>query len=80
MDVKVISVSDYVKLSNSGNISLTLPSGTGYNLKVKANKVDTSGLKDFRGSTESTSIQGTVGNGGSEINVKSSQRIRLSFE
>jgi len=80
MDVKITSVGDFVKLSNSGNISLSLPAGKGYNLNVKANKVESSGLKDFRGNMESTSIQGTVGNGGPEINVKSSQRIRLSFE
>ena len=80
IDVKVISTGDYVKLSNSGNISLTLPSGQGYNLKVKANKVETSSLKDFRGNVESKSLDGTVGSGGAEINVKSSQSVRLSFE
>ena len=80
MEVKIVSVSDYVRLSNSGNLSLSLPAGKGYNLNVKANKIETSGLKDFRGSMESTSIQGTVGSGGAELNVKSSQRVSLSFE
>ena len=80
MDVKLKSVNDYVKLSNSGNISLTLPSGKGYNLNVKANNVETSGMKDFRGSMERKSIEGSIGKGGAEINVKSSQRVQLSFE
>ena len=80
MDVKIISVSDFVRLSNSGNISLTLPAGKGYRLNVKGNRVETSGLKDFRGSMESKSLDGTTGNGGAEINVKSSQRVRLVFE
>ena len=80
MDVKITSVSDHVKLSNSGSLSLSLPAGKGYNLSVKANKIETSGLKDFRGNMESSKIEGTVGNGGPEINVKSSQRVRLSFE
>ena len=80
MDVKMKSVSDYVKVSNSGNINLTLPAGTGYNLKVKGNKVETSGLKDFRGDIETKKVEGTIGNGNSEINVKSSQRVHLSIE
>jgi hypothetical protein len=80
MSVRIISVSDYVKLSNSGNLNLTLPAGKGYNLSIKSNKIETSGLKDFRGSTDSKRIEGTVGNGGTEINVRSSQRVQLSFE
>lgn len=80
MDVRMASVSDYVKLSNSGNLNLSLPAAKGYKLNVRANRVETSGLKDFRGDMESTNIEGTVGNGGPDINVKSSQRIRLSFE
>jgi len=78
--VKIISVSEYVKLSNSWNIQLTLPAGKGYNLNVKASKIETSGLKDFHGTMESSNIQGTVGTGGADINLKSSQRISLSFE
>ena len=80
MHVKIASAGDFVKLSNSGNISLSLPAGKGYNLNVKANKIESSGLKDFHGNLENRSIQGTVGIGGSEISVKSSQRVNLSFE
>lgn len=81
MDVKIKSTSDYVKLSNSGNINLSLPAGKGYNLKVKSNnKIDLLGLKDFSGKVEERNIDGTVGKGGAEINVQSSQRVRLSFE
>ena len=81
IDVNMKSVSEYVKLSNSGNISLNLPAAQGYKMSVKAsNKVSTSGLKDFRGKTDDKSMEGTVGNGGPEINVKSSQQVRLSFE
>ena len=50
-------------------------------MNIKAsNKVSASGLKDFRGNTDTKSMEGTVGNGGPEINVKSSQQVRLSFE
>lgn len=80
MDVKINSASDYVKLSNSGSINLTLPASTGYNLKIKASKIKPSGLKNFHGNLGNNNIEGTVGNGGPEINVKSSQRVRLSLE
>jgi len=80
MNVKIASVSDYVKLSNSGSLNLSLPAGKSYNLNVKANRVETSGMNDFRGNMEKNSITGTIGNGGPEINVKSSQNARLSFE
>jgi hypothetical protein len=80
MNVEMELVSDYVKLSNSGNTNLSLPAGKGYTLKVRANKIETSGLKDFRGNVESRSMEGTVGNGGPEIDVKTSQRASLSFQ
>lgn len=79
MNVEMLSVDEYVKLSNSGNLNLTLPADKGYHLKVKANKVETSGLKDFRGNMSNNSLEGTVGNGGPDIEVKSSLRANLSF-
>ena len=81
IDVIIKSAGDFVKLSNSGNITLRLPAGKGYNLKVKGNnKIETSGLKNFRGNMDTNSMDGVLGNGGPEINVKSSQRVRLIFE
>jgi len=82
MDVKIKSVSDYVKLSNSGSINLTLPAGKGFNLDMKANNIE-NGMKEmsgFRGEWKKESVEGTINNGGPEINVRSSQRIRLAFE
>ena len=78
--VAIESVSDYVKLSNGGNINLTLPAGNGYNLKIKANKIETSGLRDFRGDMDSGNLEGTTGNGGPNIEVRTSQRAGLSFK
>lgn len=82
MTVKIASVSDYVKLTNNGNLTLSLPDNKGFNLNVKAGKVEiaSGSIKDFRGNMERKSIEGTVGGGGPEINVKSSLRVRLSFE
>ena len=79
MNVTMESVSDYVKLTNSGSLSLTLPAGHGYNLNVRANRIETSGLADFRGNTSSTNLEGTVGRGGALIEVRTSQRVSLSF-
>ena len=79
MDVTMEAVSDFVKLSNSGNTSLTVPAGKGYNLKVKANKIDTSGLKEYRGNIDSRNMEGTIGNGGPEIEIKTSQKANLTF-
>ena len=80
MTVEMQSVDDYVKLSNSGSVHLSLPANNGYNLKVKANKIETSGLKDYRGNVESRSMEGTVGNGGAKIDINTSQRASLSFK
>ena len=80
MTVDMESVSEYIKLSNSGNLSLSLPSGKGYNLKARASKIETSGLKDFSGSMDNKSIDGTVGRGGPQVELKSSNRISLKFE
>ena len=80
MNVTMESVNEFVKLSNSGNVNLTLPANKGYNLKLKGNKVETSGLKDFRGNMDSKSLEGTMGNGGAEIEIKTSQRASVTFK
>ncbi len=80
MTVEMASVNEYVKLSNSGNLELTLPGNKGYNLKVRANKIETSGLRGFRGDMETGKIEGTVDDGGPTVEVRSSQRVNLSFK
>jgi DUF4097 and DUF4098 domain-containing protein YvlB len=80
MNVKIKSVSHYVRLSNSGNINLTLPSGNGYHLNVEAGNLSTSGLRNFQGNTNNRNMRGTTGNGGPEINVRTSLRASLTFE
>jgi DUF4097 and DUF4098 domain-containing protein YvlB len=82
MDVKIKSVSDYVKLSNSGNINISLPAGKGFDLNLKANSIE-NGMKEmsnFRGKWENKSVEGTINAGGPKIDVKSSQRVRIFFE
>jgi len=80
VSVTMETVGDYVKLSNTGNVNLTLPAEKGYNINVKANNIVTSELKDFRGNIESNrSIEGTMGKGGAEINIKGT-KVNLSFK
>ncbi len=81
MTVSMKSVNEYVRLRNSGNVSLTLPAGKGYNLKIKASKVETvNELTNFKGRFETGIIDGAVNGGGAEISISSSQRAKIAFE
>jgi len=80
INVTMDSVDKYVKLSNSGKIDLTLPVGKGYNLKVRGNRVQATGLQGFSGKADNKSIDGTIGNGGAEIDIRTSQQVNLSFK
>ena len=80
MNVTMQSVSEYVNLSNIGNINLTVPANQGYYLKAKANKITTSGMKGFSGNMNHASIDGMVDNGGARIEIKTALQINLSFK
>ena len=80
MNVQITSVAGYVRLSNSGNISLALPADRGYNLKIQGNNIDAGHIKNFQGVFESKNIDGTLNGGGAEISVKTPQRVKLTFE
>ncbi|MDR2039943.1 MAG: hypothetical protein LBQ60_18635 [Bacteroidales bacterium] len=80
MTVEMSLVSEYVQLSNSGRIEVSLPSGTGYQLKIRGSKIETNNLRNFNGSMETKSLEGTVLDGGPSINVSTSQRVSLSFK
>ena len=81
IEVTMKSVDEYVIISNnSRNVNLTVPADNGYNLNVEADKVETSGMRGFRGEMDSKSLNGTVGNGGAKIEISKSQRVNLSFK
>ncbi|MDR3133061.1 MAG: hypothetical protein LBU42_03435 [Prevotellaceae bacterium] len=80
MNVQMTSVSEYVRLTNSGHITLSLPGGKGYALRITGQHIDTGVLENFSGVFESKTIDGTLNGGGAEINIRSSQRVRLMFE
>ena len=82
MTIEMQSVSDYVKLSctGPGTLNLTLPAGKGYNMKASANvDVKTSGLNNFSGNLDKNKLEGTVANGGPEIDVKA-YRVNLTLK
>jgi hypothetical protein len=80
MNVQLTAVTEYVRLSGTGNIALALPDGKGYTLKIQGNKIETATVKNFQGVFESNRIDGILNGGGAEITVKSSQRVKLTFE
>ena len=79
MSVGMLSVDEFVRLSNSReSISLTVPDND-YNLNVRGDRINTSGLRDFRGNMDlRRQLNGTIGGGGTEINVRG-QRVNLTF-
>jgi len=74
------STDNHIILSNTGNINLTLPAGKSYNLKITAFKIDTSGLKNFSGNISAKSIEGTIGQGGTRIELGTTHKVNLVFE
>lgn len=73
------TVKEYVRLSNSGSVDLSVPTGA-YTLNLKGSKIAAPAFKNFDGSFESKSITGTLLGGGPELTVKSSHRVNLSFK
>ena len=81
MTVTMVSVSDYVILSASnGNINLSVPAEKNYDLKAKAQRIETSGLKNFSGKVDSKNLDGKIGSGGAKIELNTSRQVNLSFD
>lgn len=82
MSVDVAKLGQYIRLSNSGgNIDLTLPKGSGLNLHLSGNKVNTVALSNFNGNVESNNVNGTLNGGGTDVVVQAgSGKINLSLQ
>ena len=82
MSVDVSKLGEFVRLSNSGgNIDLTLPKGSGLNLRLSGNKVNTVALSNFSGSVDDDNVNGTLNGGGTEVVVRAgSGKINLSLQ
>ena len=80
INATMVSVENFVTLSTTnGNINLTVPSGKGYELLARAQRITTSGLANFNGITDTRTLDGRTGNGGAKIDLRTSGRANLTF-
>ena len=72
----------FIKLNNSGgNISIEIPKDKGYDLKLYADRINTSELNNFSGSTKEKEINGKLNGGGIPITADAGGgKISLSFK
>lgn len=81
VSVTMDKVDKYVTLSNSGgSIDLVLPSGKGYTLDIRGDKINTSTLTNFSGTTGEGKMNGTINGGGAMIKATNSGRINLTLQ
>lgn len=74
-------VDKYVTVSNSGgSIDLVLPAGKGYTLDMRGDKIHTSTLTNFSGTTGDGKMNGTINGGGALIKATNSGRINLTIQ
>jgi hypothetical protein len=80
MSVEVLSANEFVRVSGTnGNVTLILPANQGYNLNIRSsNRITTSRLQNFNGDVNERNINGTVGNGGTAVEVQA-QNVNLNF-
>ena len=69
----MVSLGKYIKIGTSaGSVNLSLPSGQGMDLRLKANRVRTGVLNGFSGSAEDDEVEGKLAGGGIPVEVKAS--------
>lgn len=67
----LIETGQFVKLGNSGgNIDLELPVGKGLDLKLRADKITMSAMKNFDGTIEKDHVEGKLNGGGVPVTVR----------
>lgn len=73
IDISFSELGKYVRVSNTGgNIDLSLPGGKGLDLKLRAEKISTSGLSNFKGDMDKHNITGQLNGGGIPVRVDAS--------
>jgi hypothetical protein len=79
--VELVSAAKYVKLRNSGGrIDLQIPRNGGFDLRINADKISTSALSNFNGSSDENEIRGSINGGGIPVIADAgSGRVNLSF-
>jgi len=80
MNISVVDPGKYVSVSTSGgSVNMSIPGSKGMNLKVSGQSVRVNPLKNFNGTTDKRSINGTVNGGGIPVNVSGSGNVNLSL-
>lgn len=70
VDVSVRTPGKYIDLSNSsGDISLQLPQGQGMDLRIRGERVHSSGMSNFKGDVDDRHIDGALNGGGIPVKV-----------
>ncbi len=82
IDIAIRELGKYVRISNSGgSVDLTLPSGKGLDLKLRANSIKSGKLTGFDGTLEEDEVEGKLNGGGVPVTVRAgSGRINLQLQ
>jgi hypothetical protein len=79
MHAQMLRVSKYVKLeSSAGHVDLTLPSGQGLDLDLRADRVSFSMPGNFNGEKSKDKVVGKLNGGGATVQVRGDNSITVS--
>jgi len=80
--VNFLSATKYVDLSNSsGDITVTLPSGQGMDLRISGERIHTTAMNNFRGDQDEHHIRGTLNGGGIPVKLDGNGgSVHVSFK
>lgn len=80
MNISLLNPGKYVSVSTSGgSVNMSMPGGRGMNLKISGQSVRVNPLRNFNGTTDKRSINGTVNGGGIPVSVSGSGSVNLSL-
>jgi DUF4097 and DUF4098 domain-containing protein YvlB len=80
MEIQINKLEEYVTVNNSGgNITLSLPSDKGLDLKLRGNRIHFENMQNFSGNKEDHKVDGTINGGGIPINVQTSGRVSIAL-
>lgn len=82
IEVSLLKISGYVRLSNSGgDIRLFLPKGSGADIAITGEHISTDTLENFSGKVDKKMIDGKLNGGGSKVTVRAeSGNVFLGFK
>lgn len=81
IDMEVKEIGKYLTASNSGgNIQIRMPSDKGMNLKLRAEHIHVSSLKNFSGDQDDHKMVGKINGGGVPVDVSTSGSVTLTLD